>query len=97
MLEALACESRKTVLPAYYEIALKARYTRDSQSVKILDMIMDNRRSDFADTIFRDQVDDGFVLQVMRNKKMVQVSDIVANQKKVEAAIQSAIKILQEE
>ena len=35
MLEALQSESAKTVRPAYYDIALKTKYTRDDESAQI--------------------------------------------------------------
>jgi hypothetical protein len=38
-LEAMASESYKTLVPTYYEIALKSRYARDEESGKMLDLI----------------------------------------------------------
>ncbi len=46
--EALNAESHKIVFPAYYEVALKVKYTRDDESVKMLDMIVDSRVFDFG-------------------------------------------------
>ena len=34
--------------PAYYEVALKKKYTYDDESVKMLDMIVDSRVFDFG-------------------------------------------------
>ena len=50
VLEAMAFESYKSVLPAYFEIALKLKYTRDAteDAFKIIDMIYDNCTTDFA-------------------------------------------------
>lgn len=50
VLEALAFEGYKNVIPAYYEIALKTKYFRDSDEIsnKIIDMIHDNPTTDFA-------------------------------------------------
>ena len=33
VLEAMSSESSKTVVPSYYEVALKSKYSRDSESV----------------------------------------------------------------
>lgn len=41
-LEAMAAESYRTVMPAYYEVALKTKYVSDEESVRMLDMVMDN-------------------------------------------------------
>ena len=46
--EALNAESFKTVYPAYYETALKTKYTYDDESVKMLDMIVNSRVFDFG-------------------------------------------------
>ena len=51
ILEAMACESRKIVIPAYYEVALKVKFTRDEESSKMLDIAFENRVFDYGDTI----------------------------------------------
>ncbi|MGM9625316.1 MAG: hypothetical protein ACI3XM_06365 [Eubacteriales bacterium] len=49
-MEALAFEGYRSVLPAYYEVAVKVKYTRDSTdaAMQILDIIHDNSTTDFA-------------------------------------------------
>ena len=44
--EALSAESRYTVLPAYYEIALKGKYIRDDESGTMVDILLDTRLYD---------------------------------------------------
>ncbi|MBQ8509695.1 MAG: hypothetical protein IJ493_07290 [Clostridia bacterium] len=46
--EALNAESYKTVVPAYYETALKAKYARDDETIAMLDLIMDSRIFDMG-------------------------------------------------
>jgi len=46
VLEALAVESANTLVPAYYEVALKGRFLRNSQSVQMLDLIYDSVKID---------------------------------------------------
>ena len=46
--EALNAESFRSVVPQYYEIALKTKYTFDDESVQILDMIVNSRVFDFG-------------------------------------------------
>ena len=48
IVEALNAESYKQVIPAYYETALKVKYTRDDESVLVLDMVLDARTFDFG-------------------------------------------------
>ncbi|MBQ8551969.1 MAG: hypothetical protein IJ428_04040 [Clostridia bacterium] len=42
IIEALAAESHDTVRPAYYETAIKSKYTRDTISAEMLDLILDS-------------------------------------------------------
>lgn len=46
--EALCAETQETVLPAYYETALKVKYTRDDESAQMIDIIHDNISQGFA-------------------------------------------------
>ncbi len=46
VLEAMALESYKSVVPTYYEVALKGRYLEDSDSWRMLDMIYENVKVD---------------------------------------------------
>lgn len=50
VMETLAFDGYKNVLPAYYEVAVKVKYTRDSTdaAMQILDIIHDNSTTDFA-------------------------------------------------
>jgi hypothetical protein len=48
IVEALSAETWKTVTPTFYEIALKTRYLRDSESKEIMDIIIDGRTFDFG-------------------------------------------------
>ena len=41
-LEVMASESYRVVTPAYYEVALKSRYTKDPASWEMLDLITEN-------------------------------------------------------
>ena len=47
-LEAMAAESYLTVAPAYYDVALKTKYTRDSESGKMIDLVRENISADFV-------------------------------------------------
>ena len=48
VLEALAAESARLVSPAYYDQALKVKYTRDSDSGEMIDLIYSNISTDFV-------------------------------------------------
>ncbi|MCL2813953.1 MAG: hypothetical protein FWD23_05075 [Oscillospiraceae bacterium] len=46
--EALSAESYNLVTPAYYEVALKIKYSRDEESVQMLDLIKSGIKYDFG-------------------------------------------------
>ena len=46
VLECMAIESERTVKEAYFEIALKGKYSKDKQSWEMLDMIVKNLKID---------------------------------------------------
>ena len=56
ILEALACEYQKRVIPSYYDIAVQVKATRDEESIEMIKMMMDNRFVDLGDTIWYNTV-----------------------------------------
>ena len=48
VLEALCAEGQRKVLPSYYEIALKTKYSRDDESEAMLDLIVKSRIFDLG-------------------------------------------------
>jgi hypothetical protein len=48
VIEALSAESYRTVMPAYYETALKVKYARDDISSQMIDIIHDSLWTDFT-------------------------------------------------
>lgn len=48
ILEALSAEGYREVIPAYYEVALQKKYTRDDLSVQMLDIIKEGRVFDLG-------------------------------------------------
>ncbi|MHB1154915.1 MAG: hypothetical protein ACYCWE_15275 [Eubacteriales bacterium] len=59
LMEALNCLAYKTVIPAYYEVTLKGKVTRDSESEAMLDIIFNNMFFDYGDTWWCDAIRDG--------------------------------------
>ncbi|MBR5680606.1 MAG: hypothetical protein IKX19_08115, partial [Clostridia bacterium] len=48
ILEALNAETWKKVVPAYYDTSLKVKFSRDTESAEMLDLLMDSRVFDFG-------------------------------------------------
>ena len=59
ILEAMACDSQNYVIPAYYDVMLKVKLTRDEVSASVLDLIFENRVFDYGDTILCTELRDG--------------------------------------
>jgi len=48
ILEEMAYQSQKTVLPVYFDIAINGKYLRDDDSIEMIDYIMNNRVMDLC-------------------------------------------------
>jgi hypothetical protein len=86
-MEALAAESYRRVTPAYYEIALKQKYSRDEETSQMLDIIKEGLRFDFGtvntanlegvNAVFRQLMDEGrtdFASLYERNEPRFQIA-----------------------
>ncbi|MCL2813684.1 MAG: hypothetical protein FWD23_03700 [Oscillospiraceae bacterium] len=52
VMEAMACETRNTVFTAYYEYSLQNKFSRDPDTVEMLDLIRESAAYDICDTIW---------------------------------------------
>ena len=48
IVEVLSAETYKSVYPAYYDAALKGRYSKEPETAEMIDLIMDGARLEFA-------------------------------------------------
>ena len=80
VLEALAAESYKVVSPAYYEVALKAKYTRDAESAQMIDLIRENITADFAFQYSNYLNNIAHIFRTQLNSKQQQLASYVAKQ-----------------
>lgn len=58
MLEAFASQSYKETLPAYYDVAMIMKYTRDEPSSEMLDIVTGSRTFDLGDAVYGNLVRD---------------------------------------
>ena len=68
IMEALAVESKNITVPAYFEVALRRKQTRDEESLEMLDIIHACRTMDLGDTFYMNEVRNAYVT-VLENKK----------------------------
>ena len=67
--ESLNVESYRTLFPVYYEQALQNKYSRDPESIEMINMLMEGRNFDFS-TLFAGQITEG--LRRPRGRKLSQ-------------------------
>jgi len=87
MLEALNSYSAKTIIPAYYEIALKTKYARDDESSEMLDLIMRTLVVDIGDTTLCDKIRDAFMASMFEKNNRDLVSKIESTEKIIQKFI----------
>ncbi len=87
ILEALAFESYITVVPAYYEQALKTKSSRDVESAEMLDLIFDARVIDMGDTAWVDIIRDQVLSPMFKADNRDLASKVVSIEKSVNTKI----------
>jgi hypothetical protein len=93
VLEALCAESYRTVMPAYYETALKIKYLRDELSSTTIDIIHDTIASDFT-YIYSPALNDiGTIFRTLAGNKS---QDLSSEYAKREATVLSKLASLTE-
>jgi hypothetical protein len=90
IVEALSYYSYQYVVPAYYEINLKTKFTRDDESAEMLDIIMDGRVFDFG------YVYDNWIIafqfqELIRSKKDSFVSTMEKNMPKAQKNLEAVL------
>ena len=69
VMEALCEENYYTVIPAYYEVAMKVKYSRDDESAQMFDLIRETASFDFG-RVYGNAANAGFNVKepIVRNK-----------------------------
>lgn len=92
IIEALACESARLVQPAYYDVSLRTKYTRDEESMEMLDIIFNHRVFDLGDTIWCDQLRDGVFKGMFLNNDRAISSKFASMESVMNEQIESTIE-----
>ena len=90
-LEALCAQSYRTVIPAYYEMALKTKYVSDSTSGEIIDMIKNAAKTDFVYAYNYALNGAGLICRTMINKK---TTDFASTWASIEAGAEQGLEEL---
>jgi hypothetical protein len=73
ILEALAAESKNVTIPAFVEICLKTKHTRDEESLEMVEIILSSVTEDLGTTIFWDSIKGGLLDEVMGRGNFISV------------------------
>lgn len=92
VLEGLASESRKSLIPDYYEVALKTKYIRDENSIEMLDLIFNSRIYDLGDTYWCTQLRDGVFAGMFTNNDRNLISKMESIKVTMDTVIGDAIE-----
>ncbi len=95
ILESLAEESYRSVLPAYMEVALKDKYTRDPDSAEMLDLVFSTTTLELGDTVWQGDVR-GAYISICVSGKDTFASTTASVQKKIEKTIADTMEKLAE-
>lgn len=87
--EALCAESYKTVFPAYYDQALKSRYSAEPATAEIIDLIMAGRKLEFT---FQFGENLSGLPYTFRTKLASNSTDIASSYKKQEKALKKMMQ-----
>jgi hypothetical protein len=91
ILEALSSESAKTVIPVYYDLALKTKFTRDEESAEIIDTLFENRVFDLGDTAWCDKVRDPIFAEMFKKNNRDLVSKLDSLNKTLDTLITKTV------
>jgi hypothetical protein len=87
VIEALTAESARSVIPAYYEVSLKTKYSRDNESQEMLDLIFNTRVVDLGNTIWVDVIRDAVLAGMYKKNDRDLASKIASMETKVNAEL----------
>jgi len=96
ILEVLKAESAKTVIPAYYEVALKTKFARDEESSEMLDLIFENRIYDLGDTYWSALLRDGMFLDMFSRDNRNLASELERIEPRINAELDRVIQALRD-
>jgi len=96
VMEAMCAESYRTVTPAYYEIALKKKYSRDEETSQMLDLIRAGITFDFGTVNSINLSDINKIFrELMTEKKTNFVSRYEKSEKKFQTALEKLLEAYQ--
>ena len=91
LLEAMSSYGYNNLIPEYYEVALKRRTSRDSESAEMLDLIFETRRYDLGDTWWCNELRDGLFKNMFAENNRNLASEIAAQEKIINKTLNKVV------
>lgn len=97
VLEALAAQSYRTVTPAYFDTALKNRYSRDTDTAEMVDLLKNSIYINF-ESLYNEVIGNPwFVLRTLMPKKSNNfASHWAGSEKTIQTKLADAVKLIEE-
>ena len=96
VLEALCAQSYRTVTPAYFDVALKNRYSRDQETAEMMDLIQNSALINFEQLYNESIGNPWFVLRTLMSAKDSNYASYWAkNSKPIGKMLQKAVEKIQ--
>jgi hypothetical protein len=89
-MEAMACETRNTVFPAYYEFALKNKFSRDPDTCEMLDLIRETSVWDIGCITWGQQIG-GPLVEIFNSGRNTLASWVERNEDRIGRLIQDSV------
>jgi len=93
IMEAWSSIANRTLIPKYYEVSVESKYTRDEESVEMLRIIYNNRVYDLGDTLWCNEIRDGFLAGLFSNNNRDLASALATRQSSIDGAIAKTITL----
>ncbi len=97
VLEAMAAQSYRTVTPAYFDVALKNRYSRDAETAEMVELIKDNILINF-ESLYNEAIGKPwFVLRdLMPKQSNTFASYWASTEKTIQTKLAEAVELIEE-
>ena len=92
VLEETNYRAKLYITPAYYDISLKGKYSRDPESISMLDLIFASRVVDLGDTLFCSNIRDGFVASMYAADNRDLASTVKKNEKIINKNVEKMVE-----
>ena len=92
VLEETNYRAKLHITPAYYEICLKGKYSRDPESISMLDLIFQSRVLDLGDSLFCSSVRDGFAASMYSADNRDLISTVAKNEKVINKTVSKLVE-----